>query len=178
MILKTHIHDAMYSTHSIDNTDGTESTDTMDSIYNTDSIDYTDSTDNTNSTDSIHRTDSKDSTYSTEYSGYIIQSTEHTVYTVLYGMYEVLTMYSDRYNVTGGQAPVAAQDLGRQWWTEQNSKRKAKFILFNVAITSSLQLTLKVNVSWGDVLQCLRFIKANSYMSSGGCIADYRRCMT
>ena len=111
MILKTHIHDAMYSTHSIDNTDGTESTDTMDSIYNTDSIDYTDSTDNTNSKGSIHRTDSKDSTCSTEYSGYIIQSIEHTVYTVLYGMYKVLTMYSDRYNVTGGEAPVDAQDV-------------------------------------------------------------------
>ena len=114
MILKAHIHDAMYSTHSIDNTDGTESTDTMDSIYNTDSIDYTDSTDNTNSTDSIHRTDSKDSTYSTEYSAYMMQSTEHTVYTVLYGMYKVLTMYSDRYNATGGQASVAVQGLGRQ----------------------------------------------------------------
>ena len=111
MILKTHIHDVMYSTHSIDNTDGTESTDTMDSIYNTDSTDYTDSTDGTNSTGSIHRTDSKDSTYSTEYSGYIIQSTEHTVYTALYGMYKVLTMDSDRCNITGGEAPVEAQDV-------------------------------------------------------------------
>ena len=129
MILKTHIHDVMYSTHSIDNTDGTESTDTMDSIYNTDSTDYTDSTDGTNSTGSIHRTDSKDSTYSTEYSGYIIQSTEHTVCTVLYGMYEVLTMYSDRYNVTGGQAPVAAQDLGRQWWTEETEKKSKIYFI-------------------------------------------------
>ena len=110
MILKTHIHDVMDSTHSIDNTDGTESTDTMDSIYNTDSTDYKDSTDNTNSKDSIHRTDSKDSTYSTEYSGYVIQIIEHTVHTVLYGMYKVITMYSGRCNVTGGEAPVDAQD--------------------------------------------------------------------
>ena len=122
MILKTHIHDVIIL-YSIDNTDGTESTDTMGSIYNTDSIDYTDSADNTNSTDS------KDSTYSTEYSGYIIQSIEHTVYTVLYGMYKVLTMYSDRYNVTGGQAPVAAQDLGRQWWTEETEKKSKIYFI-------------------------------------------------